>query len=88
VKWPDSPHNQMPSMGFDVAPYFKKKPHIRWEDLENFYLFAGFVIGVARMLYEAGEISHLVRSGADWNRNRDTKDQKFMDLVHFELVKP
>ena len=63
------------SMAVDVSPY-----PIKWTDYNRFYAFAGFVIGTAVQL------GIKVRWGGDWNSNRDFSDQKFNDLVHFELL--
>jgi len=88
VRWPDGKHNTTPSMAWDVAPYHLTLPHIRWNDLDGFRLFAGFIMGVAQVLFDQGKISHLVRWGGDWDNDRDQSDQKFNDLVHFELYRP
>ena len=82
VQYPDSKHNSYPSMAADVAPY-----PIDWEDLRRFDLFAGWVKGVAAVLHDQGKMEHRVRWGGDWNRDTQVKDNKFNDLVHFELVK-
>jgi peptidoglycan L-alanyl-D-glutamate endopeptidase CwlK len=63
-----------PSLAVDVAPC-----PIVWSDTERFYAFGGFVIGVAAVL------NITVRWGGDWDSDRDFRDQKFMDLPHFEL---
>ena len=81
VQWPHSKHNSVPSMAVDVAPY-----PIDWNDRGAFYLLAGWVMCTAEMLYREGKVSHRVRCGADWNGNHATKDQRFHDLPHFELV--
>ena len=81
TKWPDSKHNKEPAMAADVVPY-----PVDWKDRERFTLFAGYVLGVARELKDTGIISHEVRWGGDWNMNHDLKDNKFDDLVHFELI--
>jgi len=78
--WPDSKHNKEPSMAVDVAPY-----PIDWNDRERFTLFAGYVLGIAKTLKTQGRISHEVRWGGDWNRNWIVSDNRFDDLVHFEL---
>jgi len=80
TRWPDSRHNVGPSMAVDVAPY-----PIDWNDRERFTLFAGFVLGLASALKAQGRIFHSVRWGGDWNGNRQVSDNKFDDLVHFEL---
>jgi len=79
LKYPESKHNSTPSMAIDIAPWFNKKPHVRWEDKESFYYFAGYVKGVA----DAMGIS--IRAGADWDKDSKIHDQTFFDLPHFEL---
>jgi peptidoglycan L-alanyl-D-glutamate endopeptidase CwlK len=78
--WPRSQHNAIPSMAIDVAPY-----PIDWKDTERFYYFGGYVQGIAKMLLETGRMTHRVRWGGDWDSDHDLHDQRFMDLVHFEL---
>lgn len=74
IDWPNSYHNSEPSHGVDVAPY-----PIDWADTKRFYHFAGIARGVAaRMGIE-------IWWGGDWDGDMDLNDQKFMDLVHFEL---
>jgi hypothetical protein len=75
LQWPDGKHNAWPSQAVDVAPY-----PIDWEDRERFTYFAGFVMGIA--------ISQgiKIRWGGDWNMDMDLKDNRFDDLVHFELI--
>ena len=79
--WPLSRHNAMPSMAVDVAPY-----PIDWQDRDRFHYFAGYVMGVARGLKDAGVITHELRWGGDWDMDTEVKDNNFDDLVHFELV--
>ena len=85
LPWPKSPHNRLPSMAVDVAPY-----PIDWNDRGAFYLLAGWIECTAARLYREGKISHKVRLGADWDGykspQRSTKNQKFHDLPHVELV--
>lgn len=78
--FPDSQHNKLPSLAVDVVPYFKYKPHVRWEDSDKFYEFAGFVQGVACML----DID--IRWGGNWDGDDELHDQSLMDLPHFELI--
>ena len=75
VKWPHGKHNQLPSLAVDAAPL-----PIDWHDRERFTLFAGFVLGMAKAQGLA------LRWGGDWNRDYQLKDNRFDDLVHFELV--
>lgn len=81
--WPKSKHNPYPSMAVDVAPY-----PIDWKDRERFTYFAGYVQGIARMLYNMELTEHLLRWGGDWSNDTILSDNKFDDLVHWELYKP
>lgn len=73
-----SKHETLPlSEAVDAAPY-----PVDWEDYYSFYHFAGFVLGIA-----AG-MGITLRWGGDWDLDRDLRDQTFMDLGHFELVRP
>ncbi len=82
VKWPDSSHNATSSTAVDVAPYYKEKPHIRWDkgSLYRWYYFAGIVQGIAM----SQDI--ILKWGGDWNRDTYVKNQKWNDLPHFELL--
>lgn len=84
VQWPNSKHNSYPSMAVDVAPY----PEVKiWKPIKTFNDFGFYVKGVAAAMLERGDIEHRLRWGGDWDNDHDTTDQKFNDLVHFELVK-
>lgn len=74
VQFPNSRHNSNPSLAVDVAPY-----PIDWNDRERFVAFGSFVRGLAH----ARNIP--LRWGGDWDSDFDLRDQKFMDLVHFEI---
>jgi|TARA_B100001964_G_C13714185_1_gene371644 peptidoglycan L-alanyl-D-glutamate endopeptidase CwlK len=74
VKYPNGKHNQFPSVAVDVAPY-----PIDWSDRDRFHYFGGFVLGVAK------QKGLNIRWGGDWNQDTQTKDNKFDDLVHFEI---
>ena len=73
-RWPASKHNILPSIAVDVAPY-----PIRWDDIDRFRYFAGFVMGVA------AQMGIKIRSGGDWDMDTDLHDQNLIDLPHFEL---
>lgn len=75
-----SKHNSKPSMAVDVAPWHAEVPHVRWDDVKTFYLFCGYVKGVADSL------GIKIRCGADWDNDNDINDQSFNDLPHFELI--
>lgn len=74
-RWPASRHNAVPSLAADVAPY-----PIDWADRERMHLFAGYVMGVAAQMGVG------IRWGGDWDRDTQVRDNRFDDLVHFELV--
>lgn len=95
VRWPDSKHNKSPSLAVDVAPWVNgripwPRTPVLWtdkvqrntyiKDLSQFYHFAGYVEGVAEMM------GIKIRWGGDWDKDHDLMDNKFDDLVHFELV--
>lgn len=48
--------------------------------LERFRAFGGYVLGVAF------ELGIGVRWGGDWDRDWDLRDQRLIDLVHFEII--
>jgi len=73
-QWPESPHNKLPCRAFDVAPF-----PIDWKDLQRFYHFAGYLMGLATYMKIP------LRWGGDWDGDGDFSDQDFNDLVHFEL---
>jgi len=64
----------------DIAPY-----PIDWRARDDFHYLGGFVLGMA------ASMGINIRWGGDWNGSsldeeaRTTKDNKFDDLVHFEL---
>ena len=74
LKFPNGKHNKSPSVAVDVAPY-----PIDWEDRDRFHYFGGYVLGIAKSL------GLNIRWGGDWNQDTQTKDNKFDDLVHFEI---
>ena len=79
VKFPNGKHNEQPSEGIDVGPYF---PGIglSWDHRHCLY-FAGFVMGTAEQL------GIRIRWGGDWDMGHEpVTDQDFQDLVHFELM--
>ena len=75
VRWPDGKHNTVPSRAVDVAAY-----PIVWDDRERQTLFAGYVLATARAM------GIELRWGGDWSIDFEVKDNRFDDLVHFEIV--
>jgi hypothetical protein len=65
----------------DIAPY-----PIDWNARDDFHYLGGFVLAMA------ANMNLKVRWGGDWNASslykgkRTTKDNRFDDLVHFELL--
>lgn len=81
LKWPNSRHNSDPSMAIDVSPH-----PVDWKDIPRITYFAGIVKGIAALLFDEGRISHELRWGGDWDSDTELSDNKFNDLVHFELI--
>lgn len=74
VQWPNSKHNQYPSMAVDLAPW-----PIDWKDSLAFARLAGLIQAAA------AEYGLKIRWGGDWDSDGSSKDQSFMDTGHFEL---
>lgn len=77
-----SKHNAYPSQAVDVSPWPIPED---WGETHclvkaQFYHFAGYVKRVAE------ELGIEVRWGGDWDSDTIFIDQKFNDLVHWELV--
>lgn len=92
LDWPHSRHNHTEpdeqgivrpcSLAVDITPYHAQgKPTIDWLQTEDFVLLAG------RMLQAADLLGTPIRWGGDWNRNNETKDERFRDYGHFELAR-
>jgi len=75
LAWPKSKHNKTPSLAVDVIPF-----PVDWKDLKRFMHFAGVVQGVAFMM------GIKIRWGGDFNEDLDFKNDKFIDMPHFELA--
>ena len=75
LKYPKGKHNQYPSLAVDVAPY-----PIDWKDRERMTLFAGFVKGLAKGMYNID-----LRWGGDWDSDFHVQDNRFDDFPHFEI---
>ena len=82
VKYPNSKHNSFPSMAVDSVPY-----PIQWTNLDRMKFYVGYVLGVARMLKDSGQIEHELVSGLDWDGDTFLKDHTFHDHPHFQLKK-
>jgi peptidoglycan L-alanyl-D-glutamate endopeptidase CwlK len=82
VSWPESRHNAIPpglSEAIDIAPWFAKRPHIRWDHEREFIQLSGYILQAAFTLGVE------LRWGGDWDSDRDLYDiNKPFDLGHFE----
>ena len=87
VQWPDSKHNAGPGAPRELAEAVDVLPYpIDWSDRERICLFAGFVLGLASLLYADDQMTRRVRWGGGWDRDGATRDERFFDGPHFELI--
>jgi peptidoglycan LD-endopeptidase CwlK len=63
------------SRAIDIAP-----APLNWDDLEAFVSLSKKVLALAK------KHNVKMRWGGDWNMNGDWRDEKFRDMVHFELL--
>jgi peptidoglycan LD-endopeptidase CwlK len=70
-----SKHNKFPSEAADLWAY-----PIDWEQTEQQCYIAGVILGIA------SQMGIKVRWGYDWDRDGDTRDNKFNDMPHFEVL--
>lgn len=78
VQWPNGKHNKKISEAFDLVPYVNGRAS--WVVSHCIFL-AGIVLASAAML------GYKVRWGGNWDMDGEVMtDQKFQDLVHYELV--
>jgi peptidoglycan L-alanyl-D-glutamate endopeptidase CwlK len=75
LHFPDSKHNNYPSLAVDVIPYGTK-----YTKSPPFYYMAGLIRAIA----QAQLIT--IRWGGDWDSDTDFYDQTFNDLGHFEIT--
>lgn len=74
-------HKHSPATAVDVTP----KLH-EGVNLKSFYLFAGFVLGIAQKLKDDGKMSHSVRYGCEWDGDLNNINVNLRYLSHFELM--
>lgn len=79
LDWPHGNHNAVPSRAVDIMPW-----PVDWSDKANNIQRSCFLAGF--VLCKAIELGISVRWGGDWNSDHDTRDEKFRDYGHFELV--
>ena len=73
-----SKHMELPSRAFDFIPY----PFDNDWGSSKFAELGKLFLGCAK------ELNILARWGGDWNMNGTSKDEKFYDSGHFELLTP
>ncbi len=70
-----------------VAEKYGNEP-LTWDEV-HIGVVAGVIISCAKELYYMGEVTHLIRWGADWDGDGIIGlDHKLQDFPHFELYKP
>lgn len=77
LQWPNGNHNAMPSNAVDVAPcpnYFNST-QAEWKLLNDHIRATEKKLGVN------------LRWGGDWDGDGDSKDERFLDIPHWELRK-
>lgn len=92
VKWPDGKHNSYPSKAVDISPFpvpekwgaltrnmTLKERDNAWKERLKFYQLASIV------KFVADQKGIKVRWGGDWDGDGDYRDNRFEDLVHFEI---
>lgn len=72
----NSKHCLTPSKAFDFIP----SPFSGWDD------FARFRAVAAVLLEVAAELGIKARWGGDWDGDGDSRDERFLDGPHFELM--
>jgi peptidoglycan L-alanyl-D-glutamate endopeptidase CwlK len=79
-----SKHNKIPSEAVDQIPYPFSQAD--WHDGFKFHLHAGFILGIAAILYEMKIMNRRIRWGGDWDKDWETSDNMFDDFPHIELI--
>lgn len=79
LKWPKGPHNSLPSKAVDAlilpVDFDTSKPR----NLARYYYFAGFVMATA------ASMNIQLTFGGNWDNDADFSDERFLDLVHFQI---
>ena len=81
-------HNIFPSNATDFYAYVPGFKTLAYDKVHLTYIASGLVL-TAQMLFEAGEIEHLLKWGGNWDMDGILlKDQTLQDLCHVQLYKP
>jgi len=79
-------HNYNPSMAFDFIASVPNKKELAFDKTHLMYL-VGVFTACGNHLLNTGEITHRVRSGANWDMDGElVYDQRFLDMPHIEIV--
>jgi peptidoglycan L-alanyl-D-glutamate endopeptidase CwlK len=84
-KFPNSKHNQQPSIAVDIAPY--PRDSNEESDKQRFVWMAAKLDDIVEELLHLGLISHRLRWGRNWDGDSDFSDQTLYDFGHFELIR-
>lgn len=78
-----SKHNHNPSIAVDIYAWVNGRSCY---DQATICYLAGTIMAVAGTLFNAGKVTHEFRWGGNWDDDGEIiTDQKFQDLVHFEI---
>lgn len=81
-------HNYDPSLAIDLIVYVRGKKKLAY-NANHLAFLGGVITTVAKFLYESDEVTHLVRWGANFDKDGEIiSDQRFVDMPHFELYIP
>lgn len=78
-------HTKFPSEAVDIAPLVNGK--IYWENKEAFVKLKDEIFRIVDEINKENPQDPPIklRWGGDWDRDGDWKDEKFLDMVHFEI---
>ena len=82
LQYPNSNHNQHPSIAVDVVPWPEK-----WGDEDAFLELKKEIVNCWYMIPRKKREGYYLRWGGNWDGDEDRTDQTFNDLPHWELVK-
>lgn len=84
-----SKHMINPAEATDIHIAEKHQSNTLTWDKMHLTFVAAYLISVSHELYEAGEISHVLRWGGNWDNDGVIGlDQTLQDFPHLELMKP
>lgn len=73
---------------FDIRVYVPGRPDLNYDKIHMAVLIGGFIT-ISNLLYDQSDVSHVLRSGADWDRDTQYLEPgTFIDMPHLELIDP